>query len=166
MLKLLKMMYTKGNLYVYFNGQKYSYNKTCNAIDSGYVGVYAYLGVEAVIDNLVISGTETVYADTASSITKMSDNAADGTVSVSVSARSAGLSEKSADIIAAVYEKESGKLISVSGRKTWDIEKYPIYRTSLDISGIDGYSADKYTVKVFALDGAGTLKPLVKNIEF
>lgn len=162
----LKMMYTKGNLDVYFNGQKYSYNKTCNAIDSGYVGVYAYLGVEEVIDNLVISGTETVYADTASSITKMSDNAADGTVSVSVSARSAGLSEKSADIIAAVYEKESGKLISVSGRKTWDIEKYPIYRTSLDISGIDGYSADKYTVKVFALDGAGTLKPLVKNIEF
>ena len=164
----LRMVFTKSKkLFVYVNGEQWVYSdKECSAIESGYVGIYVFRDISVKIDNLVISGTETVYPDTESKITKVSSNAANGTVSVSVNANSAGLSDKSADIIAAVYEKESGRLISVSGRKAWDIETYPSYRTSLDISGINDYSADKYTVKVFALDGAGTLKPLVNNIEF
>ena len=164
----LRMVFTKSKkLFVYVNGEQWVYSdKECSAIESGYVGIYVFRDTSVKIDNLVISGTETVYPDTESKITKVSSNAANGTVSVSVNANSAGLSDKSADIIAAVYEKESGRLISVSGRKAWNIETYPSYRTSLDISGINDYSADKYTVKVFALDGAGTLKPLVNNIEF
>ena len=169
----LKLKFTKDNqLYMYINGNEvvHKNNPSSGAqsensgIDTGYVGLYVLRDASVKIDNLVISGTRSGFSNSTAEITKIESNKLNNGVSVSVNAKATeGLSD-TAYIVGAVYEKSSGRLVSVTNFKEWDINNYPTYRTNLDMEGVSDYSADKYTVKVFVFDGTEKLAPLMPNI--
>ena len=70
---------------------------------------------------------------------------------ISIAGENADAEINGANIIVALYEKGTGKLVSAHIPYVWDTKNCQILNTTLELSGMKDYSADLYDVKVMAI---------------
>lgn len=110
----------------------------------------------AYVDNIVIDSE---------SIRPLSYSAKGSTLSVDIDAVNTNpMNFETVNMIMAVYEKATNKLVSCSKMKEWNAVENMELKTALIAENVPNYSADNYTVKIMAWDS--NLKPLAGNAEF
>lgn len=129
-------------------------------VKSGLIGLYAF-SAKVKIDNVKVSGTR-LKARTKNSLITINKAVQGEKLSLAVSAQNANGDIAAAMMLAAVYEKGTTNLVAVSPVINWNTSQYTSIDTVISVDGITDYSADKYDIKLIAMDKS-SFKPVAVN---
>ena len=132
-------------------------------VKSGLIGFCA-CSSKVKIDNVKVYGTK-LKARTKESLITVNKAMQGEKLNLAVSAQNANTNVTDALMLAAVYEKGTNKLVAASDVKDWNTSKYTSIDTVLSVDGITDYSADKYDIKLIAMDKS-SLKPVAASGKF